>query len=143
MCLGGVPQGGFFDTSPGDGTGPLLTPLVNNSAMAAAMQLYAALRAYGPPDELTAPCLPYNQHFVMGNCALTLSWGFQVGNRRAEPNGKPGCTRADLDGDVDSRSIPLRCRTAVAMSHGLASFGPPVCVLHLTPFQVPNGLGAV
>lgn len=67
----GTQQGGFFDPDT-------LEPLINNSAMARAMEIFSHLRAFGPPDETTAPCLPYNARFVRGECALTLSWGYQM-----------------------------------------------------------------
>ncbi|KXZ51311.1 hypothetical protein GPECTOR_13g798 [Gonium pectorale] len=67
----GTRQGAFFDPVT-------MRPLVNNSAMRQAMELYAQLKAYGPADETTAPCLPFNMAFVRGRCALTLSWGYQL-----------------------------------------------------------------
>ncbi|GIL84486.1 hypothetical protein Vretifemale_13149, partial [Volvox reticuliferus] len=67
----GTKHGAFFDPDT-------MEPLVNNNAMARAMEIFKCLRAYGPPDETSAPCLPYNQRFVNGECALTLSWGYQL-----------------------------------------------------------------
>ncbi|GIL56783.1 hypothetical protein Vafri_12094 [Volvox africanus] len=67
----GTKHGAFFDPET-------MEPLVNNAAMALAMVIFKRLRAYGPPDETSAPCLPYNQRFVNGECALTLSWGYQL-----------------------------------------------------------------
>ncbi|GLI66107.1 hypothetical protein VaNZ11_009817, partial [Volvox africanus] len=67
----GTQHGAFFDPET-------MEPLVNNAAMALAMVIFKRLRAYGPPDETSAPCLPYNQRFVNGECALTLSWGYQL-----------------------------------------------------------------
>ncbi|KAG2453357.1 hypothetical protein HYH02_001581 [Chlamydomonas schloesseri] len=67
----GTRQGAFFDPDT-------MMPLTNNSAFRTAMELWVALRDYGPPDESTAQCLPFNMQFVRGRCALTLSWGYQL-----------------------------------------------------------------
>jgi hypothetical protein len=67
----GTKQGSFFDPDT-------LEPLVNNSAMARAMDIFVRLAAFGPPDEASMPCLPFNIKFVLGRCALTLSWGYQL-----------------------------------------------------------------
>ncbi|GFR44062.1 hypothetical protein Agub_g5222 [Astrephomene gubernaculifera] len=66
----GTQQGAFFDPAT-------MQPLVNNSAMREALRIYRALQDYGPPDEVSAPCQVFNEHFVRGRCALTLSWGYQ------------------------------------------------------------------
>lgn len=107
----GTKQGAFFDPDT-------LEPLIDNAAMRTAMDIFVRLRAYGPPDETTAPCLPYNAHFLAGRCALTLSWGYQM---------KANTFLAE------SR---VRDRTSVALLPGSTQVGSSQC--HVTNLITKN-----
>ncbi|NJK80496.1 MAG: extracellular solute-binding protein, partial [Chloroflexaceae bacterium] len=64
----GTQQGAFFNTET-------MEPLVNNEAMAAALDIFAQTTAYGPPEELTVWLPEIRTLFLTGRCALTIDWG--------------------------------------------------------------------
>lgn len=60
FCYVHVRQGAFFDPTS-------MQPLVNNAAMARAMQIYQQLQLYTIGDQ-DSSCAAYNKRFVMGEC---------------------------------------------------------------------------
>jgi multiple sugar transport system substrate-binding protein len=64
----GTQQGAFFDPDK-------MTPLINNEAMAKALDIYKETVKYAPPDELSFDLKQARDYFISGRCALTLDWG--------------------------------------------------------------------
>jgi multiple sugar transport system substrate-binding protein len=73
----GTKEGAFFDTTS-------MKPLVNNEAVAKALQLYKETTQYGPPDELNLDVGDTRGLFSSGRCALTLDWG-DIGTLSIDP----------------------------------------------------------
>lgn len=76
----GTQQGAFFDPDT-------MKPLVNNEAVAAALDIYKETVKYGPPDELNFDVEESRSSFIAGRCALTLDWG-DIGTLAIAPNSK-------------------------------------------------------
>lgn len=64
----GTQQGAFFDPDT-------MKPLVNNEAIASALDIYQETVKYAPPDELQFDLRQARDFFISGRCALTLDWG--------------------------------------------------------------------
>ena len=64
----GTKQGAFFNTDN-------MQPLTNNTAAAAALDVYKQLSKIGPPDQLNNDVGDSRGLFVTGRCALSLDWG--------------------------------------------------------------------
>ncbi|MDE0391430.1 MAG: extracellular solute-binding protein [Rhodospirillales bacterium] len=73
----GTSQGIFFDTET-------MAPLVNNDAFAAALDVYTATTAFGPPDEINLDVGDTRSLFTSGRCALTIDWG-DIGTLAIDP----------------------------------------------------------
>ena len=73
----GTSQGIFFDTET-------MAPLVNNEAFAAALDIYTATTAFGPPDEINLDVGDTRSLFTSGRCALTIDWG-DIGTLAIDP----------------------------------------------------------
>ena len=73
----GTSQGIFFDTET-------MAPLVNNDAFAAALDIYTATTAFGPPDEINLDVGDTRSLFTSGRCALTIDWG-DIGTLAIDP----------------------------------------------------------
>jgi multiple sugar transport system substrate-binding protein len=73
----GTGQGMFFNTTD-------MTPMVNNEAWAAALQVYKDTGAYGPPEELNQDIGDTRALVTSGRCALMIDWG-DVGPLSIDP----------------------------------------------------------
>jgi multiple sugar transport system substrate-binding protein len=76
----GTQQGAFFDPDT-------MKPLVNNEAIATALDIYKETVKYAPPDELNFDLEQAHEFFISGRCALTLDWG-DTGTIAITPNSK-------------------------------------------------------
>jgi multiple sugar transport system substrate-binding protein len=76
----GTQQGAFFDPDT-------MKPLVNNEAIATALDIYKETAKYGPPDELNFDLTQSRELFIAGRCALTLDWG-DIGTLAIAPKSK-------------------------------------------------------
>ncbi|OCQ92028.1 ABC transporter substrate-binding protein [Oscillatoriales cyanobacterium USR001] len=76
----GTKQGAFFDPDT-------MKPLVNNEAIATALDIYKETVKYAPPDELNFDLEQAHEFFIGGRCALTLDWG-DTGTLAITPNSK-------------------------------------------------------
>ncbi|HLO48100.1 MAG TPA: extracellular solute-binding protein [Kamptonema sp.] len=76
----GTQQGAFFDPDT-------MKPLVNNEAIATALDIYKETAKYGPPDELNFDLAQARDFFIAGRCALTLDWG-DTGTLAIAPNSR-------------------------------------------------------
>jgi multiple sugar transport system substrate-binding protein len=63
----GTTQGAFF--------GEDMEPLVNNEAMAAALDFWQKSSEFGPPDEINLDQAGARGLFTTGRCALSIDWG--------------------------------------------------------------------
>jgi multiple sugar transport system substrate-binding protein len=73
----GTEQGAFFDAKD-------MSPLVNNDAFAAALDIYTETTRYGPPDEINLDVGDTRGLFTSGRCALTIDWG-DIGTLAIDP----------------------------------------------------------
>jgi multiple sugar transport system substrate-binding protein len=73
----GTEQGSFFDVET-------MEPLVNNDAVAAALDVYEETTQYGPPDELNLDVGDTRGLFTTGRCALSIDWG-DIGTLAIDP----------------------------------------------------------
>lgn len=76
----GTEQGAFFDSDT-------MKPLINNEAVATALDIYKETTKYSPPDELNFDLPQARDSFIAGRCALTLDWG-DIGTLAIAPNSK-------------------------------------------------------
>ena len=111
-AVAGEPRRGiFFDTET-------MAPLVNNEAFAAALDIYTATTAFGPPDEINLDVGDTRSLFTSGRCALTIDWG-DIGTLAIDPEtsqvidkvGSIMLPRLDVGARPrHGRARPLRCR---------------------------------
>ncbi len=73
----GTSQGAFFDTDD-------MTPLVDNPAFEAALDVYLETTQFAPPDETNLDVGDTRALFTTGRCALTLDWG-DIGTLAIDP----------------------------------------------------------
>jgi multiple sugar transport system substrate-binding protein len=73
----GTSQGAFFDANT-------MKPLVNNQAVAAALDVYKQTTQYGPADELNLDVGDTRGLFTSGRCALSADWG-DIGTLAIDP----------------------------------------------------------
>ena len=73
----GTSQGIFFNADT-------MEPLINNDAFGAALDVYTATTAYGPPDEINLDVGDTRSLFTSGRCAMTLDWG-DIGTLAIDP----------------------------------------------------------
>jgi multiple sugar transport system substrate-binding protein len=73
----GTSQGAFFDVNT-------MKPLVNNQAVAAALDVYKQTTQYGPADELNLDVGDTRGLFTSGRCALSADWG-DIGTLAIDP----------------------------------------------------------
>jgi multiple sugar transport system substrate-binding protein len=76
----GTQQGAFFDPDT-------MKPLVNNEALATALDIYKETVKYAPSEELNFDLPETRDLFIAGRCALTLDWG-DIGTLAIAPNSK-------------------------------------------------------
>ncbi len=74
----GTRQGAFFNTKD-------MSPMVNNEAFAAALDVYKNTSKYGPPGEINMDVGETRTLFVAGRCALALDWG-DIGPLAIDPS---------------------------------------------------------
>ncbi len=74
----GTGQGAWFHQDT-------MEPLVNNEAFAAAIEVFKATNAFGPPDELNMDVGDTRGLFTEGRCALSLDWG-DIGTLAIDPD---------------------------------------------------------
>jgi multiple sugar transport system substrate-binding protein len=73
----GTSEGAFFNSSD-------MTPLVNNEAFAAALDIYKASTDFAPPDETNLDVGGTRGLFTSGRCALSMDWG-DIGTLAIDP----------------------------------------------------------
>ena len=73
----GTSEGAFFDIET-------MNPLINNEAVAAALDVYVATTAFGPPDEINLDVGDTRGLFTSGRCALSVDWG-DIGTLALDP----------------------------------------------------------
>ncbi|HEX5078041.1 MAG TPA: extracellular solute-binding protein [Geminicoccaceae bacterium] len=73
----GTGQGVFFSTED-------MTPLFDNDAFGAALDVYAETTQYGPPDEINLDVGDTRGLFTTGRCALSVDWG-DIGTLAIDP----------------------------------------------------------
>ena len=103
----GTNQGTFFDPAN-------MEPLLNNPAVAAALDTYKKLAKIGPPDESTTTWASSRGLFTTGRCALTLDWG-DIGTLAIDK------THSKVADKVGAVILPgsTRCSTADRQARGL------------------------
>ena len=74
----GTSQGVFFDTAD-------MSPLFNNEAFGAALDIYVESTKYGPPDEINLDVGDTRGLFTTGRCALSIDWG-DIGTLAIDPD---------------------------------------------------------
>ena len=73
----GTSQGVFFDTAD-------MSPLFNNEAFGAALDVYVESTKYAPPDEINLDVGDTRGLFTTGRCALSIDWG-DIGTLAIDP----------------------------------------------------------
>ena len=73
----GTSQGVFFDTAD-------MSPLFNNEAFGAALDVYVESTKYAPPDEINLDVGDTRSLFTTGRCALSIDWG-DIGTLAIDP----------------------------------------------------------
>lgn len=74
----GTSQGAFFDAKD-------MSPLVNNDAFGAALDVYTESTNFGPPDEINLDVGDTRGLFTSGRCAMTIDWG-DIGTLAIDPD---------------------------------------------------------
>ena len=74
----GTSQGVFFTQDD-------MEPLVNNAAFSKAMDIYEAMKDYGPPDGINLDVGDTRGLFTSGRCALSIDWG-DIGTLAIDPD---------------------------------------------------------
>lgn len=109
----GTGQGAFFDTET-------MTPLVNNEAFAAALDVYNETTKYGPPDELNLDVGDTRSLFTSGRCALSMDWG-DIGTLAIDP------TTSVVQDKVGSVMLPGSTRVLDRATGKLVDCSSTVC----------------
>jgi multiple sugar transport system substrate-binding protein len=109
----GTSQGSFFDA----GT---MKPLVNNEAVAAALDVYKKTTQYGPPGELNLDVGDTRGLFTSGRCALSIDWG-DIGTLAIDPK------TSTVQDKVGSVILPGSKRVLDRASGRLVDCNPTIC----------------
>ncbi len=132
----GTSQGAFFDPRT-------MRPLMDNQAVAAALDVYHAMLKDGPPEQLNMDVGDTRGLFTSGRCALSVDWG-DIGTLATDPktskvNGKVGSvitpgSRMVLDRDT-GKLVPCTTQTCPYAIGGVnhapfAAFGGWSCAIN-------------
>ncbi|HYY79251.1 MAG TPA: extracellular solute-binding protein [Actinomycetes bacterium] len=109
----GTSQGSFFDANT-------MKPLVNNEAVATALDVYKKTTQYAPPDELNLDVGDTRGLFTSGRCALSVDWG-DIGTLAIDPK------TSTVQDKVGSVILPGSKRVLDRASGKLVDCNPTIC----------------